>query len=216
MKYGLMLGRSYDIVDVDNFYHNRDLYKDAGVALNIPDGKTSVSLPYMERGTKMDKPGVYDAGCIDIIKYPTEQEREEYSPEIIDFDNVKDIEEFRQKSEALRTIDKEVLTTTGSDSQFIPPLLETDTPEMRAVKEAIIAKNIDLDKYADRYGTNYPNDKRRYKDDKITLTLIKRACQCLDMRAQLILEDVNPDVPNPIGKRIIADLTSGFNTDDNE
>lgn len=216
MKYGLMNGKSYDIVDSDNFYQKRDIYKDAGVAIIIGSEKDQVTLPYMEKGTKMDRPGIYDVGSVDIIQYPTEEQRQDYQPTIIDFDNVVDMEDFRNKSNALRSIDKEVLTTVASDSQFIPPLLETDSPEMRAIKEAIIAKNIDLDKYSERYGTNYPNDKRRYKDDKITLYLIKRTCECLDMKAQLILEDKSPDVANPIGRKIVADLTSGFNTDEEE
>ena len=34
------------------------------------------------------------------------------------------------------------------------------------------------------------------------------------MKARLILEDKNPDVANPIGRTIVADLTSGFSDED--
>lgn len=217
MKKGVILGKPYDIVDSTQFYDNREIYKDATVAVSFPTESEdkNITLPYLARGTRMDKPGIYDAGVIDIIQYPVgEQQMEEYSPQIIDFDNITSMEEYKTKTSELGNIEKQYLTTVSGDNCFIPPLLETDTPEMRAVKEAIISKNIDLDKYAERYGTNYPNDKRRYKDDKITLFLIKRTCECLDMKASLILEDKNPDVPNPIGRKITANLTSGFNEDE--
>ena len=53
---------------------------------------------------------------------------------------------------------------------------------MRAMKESILAKSIDLDKYKDRFGTNYPNDKRKMKDSDITLNMIERMCKNLDIK----------------------------------
>ena len=37
-----------------------------------------------------------------------------------------------------------------------------------ASMEAVISKNIDIDKYADRFGDNFPNDKRQFKREDIT------------------------------------------------
>ena len=71
----------------------------------------------------------------------------------------------------------------------------------------IDVQNIDIDKYADRFGENFPNDKRKMKDDKITLFLLKRMAECLDMNVDLIISDKNPNVPNPIGMPIKVSLT---------
>ena len=81
----------------------------------------------------------------------------------------------------------------------------------QAHKAAVInAKNIDIDKYADRFGENFPNDKRKLKDEKITLFLLKRMAECLDMNVDLIISDKSPNVPNPIGIPIKVSLTGNF------
>ena len=77
---------------------------------------------------------------------------------------------------------------------------------MKGMKEAVIAKNIDLDKYEHRFGSNYNNDKRLFNKNNISLPMIKRLSKALDMKATLILEDASPDVPNPIGKKIVIDV----------
>ena len=43
---------------------------------------------------------------------------------------------------------------------------------------------------------------------EITLFMFERMCEKLDMKAQLIITDKNPDVPNPMGKTIVVDLIS--------
>lgn len=213
MKKGVLNNKPYEIIDKEDFYkdNNREILKDGtSLAIGIQTEESYMALPYSNKGAKMDKPGVYDAGCVDIIVLPTEEQLGDYTPDIIDFDNISSMQDYQNKKQELNNIEKGYLTTDDGDNCFIPPLLESDTAEMRAVKEAIISKHIDLDKYADRYGSNYPNDKRRYKDDKITLFLLKRTCENLDMKATLIIEDKNPNVPNPIGKgkKIVADLTA--------
>ena len=86
---------------------------------------------------------------------------------------------------------------------------------MVCLKEALNAKNIDFDKYAPRFGANFPNDKRQLKSNSATLNIIKRFCENCDMEARLILQDKNPGVPNPIGRRIEVSLT-GTNIYDDE
>lgn len=48
---------------------------------------------------------------------------------------------------------------TDKNIKFIPIVSNLDSPEMQRLKSAIIAKHIDLDKYSDRFGENYPNIK---------------------------------------------------------
>lgn len=223
MNKAIIEGKLVDILSENQFGQTKQLFDDPDVSIAVevtsPDGKTYV-LPYRQKNTTVDnnRPGIYNAGPINFMTYPkTEEQEKEYQPEIIDFNNVTDIRDFDEKREKLANMEKQALTTTGKDNVFKPPFLENDSPEMRAMKEAITEKNIDLDKYMDRFGAkNYPNTKRKFKDENITLFLIKRACESLDIKATLILEDKSPDVPNPIGRRIVAELTSGFEDSDEE
>lgn len=211
MKKGILQNIPYDLIDIEDFYNNREKLQDSSVAVSIQNDENCIALPYFNRSERVDKPGVYNTSTdMDIIVYPNNEEREKYEPSIIDFDNISSMREYQERKSELDKVERNYLMTNDDrDNCFIPPILENDTPEMRAVKEAIISKHIDLDKYADRYGSNYPNDKRRYKENTITMFLLKRTCENLDMKASLIITDKNPDVPNPIGKEIVVDLVTG-------
>lgn len=116
-----------------------------------------------------------------------------------------------EKTSRVRNIEREILTSP--DSIFTPVISDSDTPVMRGLKESVIAKQIDLDKYSERFGDNYPNDKRQFKKDSITLFMFERMCDCLDLSAKIIIEDKSPDVPNPMGKKIEIDITGVDETD---
>lgn len=223
MNKAIIDGKLVDVLSEDQFSETRKLFDDPDSAIAVemtaPDGEAYV-LPYRQKNTTIDpnRPGIYNAGPVNFMTFPkTEEQKKQYQPDIIDFNNVTDIRDFDEKREQLANMEKQALTTTGKDNVFKPPFLEDDSPEMRAMKEAITEKNIDLDKYMDRFGVkNYPNTKRKFKDNNITLFLMRRACESLDIKATLILEDKSPDVPNPIGRRIVAELTSGFENNDEE
>ena len=123
-----------------------------------------------------------------------------------DFDSLQTISDAKKKLD--ESINKLIETTDGS-SIYRPPLLESDSAEMRAMKECIIAKNIDLDKYKDRFGANYPNDKRKLKDDNITLNMISRMCENLDIRLDLVFSDASGEIPNPMDKVVKANIIPG-------
>ena len=153
-----------------------------------------------------DRAGVYELGNVGyLIKYPDKRIEKEYKPNVIDFNNVTTIQQFIDKQEKVKDVERDILC--NPDNIYKPIIGENDSPEMKAIKEAIRAKNIDIDKYADRFGENFPNDKRKLKDDKITLFLLKRMAECLDMNVDLIITDKSPDVPNPIGIPIKVSLT---------
>jgi hypothetical protein len=69
---------------------------------------------------------------------------------------------------------------------------------MKGLKKAVIKKHIDIDKYADGYGENFPNDKRKFKDHDISIKLFERHVDVLGIKAVLVLTDASPDIPNPI------------------
>ena len=81
---------------------------------------------------------------------------------------------------------------------------------------ALNAKNIDIDKYAARFGDNYPNDKRQLKNSNATLKIIKRFCENCGMEAILTFRDKNPDVPNPMNTEITVSLTDEIDEEDSE
>lgn len=210
LKKASLEGHLVDVVSFDKLKENRNVYQDTnysvGVEVETSKGEKLV-LPYRDTmSINSGKPGVYPEGNIGyIISYPDQENKDEYKPKVIDFSNTNTIQEFIDKQDKVKDVEREILCTP--DNIYRPPLKEDDTPEMRALKQAIIAKNIDIDKYADRFGENFPNDKRKLKDEKITLFLLKRMGECLDMNIEMIFSDKNPNVPNPIGMPIKISLT---------
>lgn len=200
LKKGKADGRIYDIIDYDELTSmDKNIYGPVAIEWN--------GLIYPERNKGDNKPGIYSTNWGYYLKHPSQEEINEYSSEnIIDFKS-NDIREVIEKSNKLRDMEREILT--NPDNIFTPPLLENDTPEMRALKEAVIAKKIDISKYAPRFGVNFQNDRRLFSNSSITMEKLKKFVDILDMKATLILEDKSPDVPNPIGRKIVTELVGG-------
>lgn len=208
-------GKLCDVISLDELHKNPEMYKTGNIAVEISSEYGDLILPYKpaiqaQLGVQL-RPGVYPIGDIGEKYYLPQDDIEDYQPEVIDFSDTKSIEEYISKQGHLKNIEKEILTT--QDNIFKPPIGENDTPEMRALKLAIAQKNIDIDKYASRFGENFPNDKRKMKDDKISLLLLKRIGEALDMNIQIKISDVNPNVPNPMGNPITIQLTTSTNTE---
>lgn len=159
-------------------------------------------------------PGFYimGGGKIGKIIKPNSEDYEEYSSKhAIDFSDIKSMKELISKQEEVKKLEADTLS--NSDNLFKPIVKDNDSPEMKALKEAICLKNIDIDAYADRFGDNYNNDKRLLKGSSITSSKMKSICNNLDMKVTLVITDTSPNVPNPIGKSISVDIC-GYN--DNE
>jgi hypothetical protein len=191
-------GRMSTVVSIEELQTNRELYNTGTVAVEITktDGETVV-LPYRPNAVRLDRPGVYQAGNVgDMIVYPDEKDKAEYQPEVIDLANSRSMEEYMIKQGKLKDIEKEILTTP--DNIFTPHISDEDSPLMKGLKKAVIKKHIDIDKYADGYGENFPNDKRKFKDHDISIKLFERHVDVLGIKAVLVLTDASPDIPNPI------------------
>ncbi len=209
-------GKSSDIISMQTLNDNRAIYHDpnisAPVAVECDKGNGDVYfLPYYPGGSyNTNKPGVYPVDInhgIDYIVYPEKDEADKYQPDrIVDFRHIESIQDYLDVQREAEELQNDIVS--NPDNIFVPPLLENDTPEMRVLKEAVIAKRIDIDKYQDNFGDNFPNDKRKFFDNKITLYLLKRDCECLDMKAELVISDASKDVPNPLGREIRVLLTS--------
>ena len=210
-------GQVVDVVDYDEYSSHIDCYSGRNdVAIPVDMRGREILLPVKGRySSNVTLPGVYNAGCVDFLIYPDEAFAERYIPkDFISMSNTDDIRELIKNGDAARKLDEPFITSP--DSITCIPIKETDQPEMKGLKMALNAKNIDIDKYAARFGDNYPNDKRQLKNSNATLKIIKRFCENCDMEAILTFRDKNPDVPNPMNTEITVSLTDEIDEEDSE
>lgn len=214
-------GKVYEMVEREEYLQNPDIYldrNDVGVVIRPKeyDGQELVVPLRRMKGTDNPiSPGVYHMGPIDYTVVPDKTVYKNYIPDqVVEIRTGMDAREILESGEAISRLDEPFITTPDSITRInISP---DDDPEMRILKEALNEKNIDLDKYAGRFGKNFPNDKRQLKGGSITLNIIKRFCNNMDMEAILTLKDRNEDVPNPIGKELSISLTDSFIDDSDD
>lgn len=187
----------------------------ANSAVEIQNGDKTYLLPF--RGKTDDRPGIYLDGPICFQKFPEENEDDLYNAEklkVVDFSASKNVSDFLSKNKQVRDMETDILTDV--DSIFCPTISNNDSPEMAAFKEAIIAKHIDINKYASRFGENFLNDKRILRTNNITMNKLVSMCKKLDIEAELILRDSKTCQANKMGdgKEIRVILTGGENSND--
>ena len=206
-------GRTMNVFDYETFNEYRDMLKyDANIAVKFNRGDRDAILPV--RGNvhgNLEQPGVYIGEQVDIISYPqTAEEIAEYYPDEsrrFDFSNPKSMQDLLDKSERLNEIKNQILETPDNLTQA--PLKQDDKPAMRGLKMAINAKGIDIDKYKDRFGENFPNNKRKLTDTDITLFQLYRYCECLDLDMDIIFRDAEGSIANPMKKVITVNVFPG-------
>lgn len=195
----------YDVIGLDEYYSNPSAYN-SYTAIKGNDGYI-----YPIRSKTDNRPGFYPTGMMDFFKIPIGSECSAYSQQnVINFNDATTLREVIQTQQKIMSEERSILTTI--DNVFAPEILVNDTPEMKVLKQAIRDKHIDLDKYEPRFGPNYNNDKRLLKKNNITFGKLRSICDALDMKASIVIEDTSPDVPNPIGRTISADITSSSAT----
>jgi hypothetical protein len=210
-------GQSVDILDYESYGKNPELARTAPsstvIEATTESGKNIV-LPYKgKRPASESVPGVYDYGPMDIIIMPKEEFENDYIPNDVVIFNSKDgIKNIQDKQEKLAKLTEPWIV--NSDNITVVGIEDTNQPEMVGLKTAINEKQIDLDKYASRFGDNFPNDKRQLKNDSLTLKILKRFCTNLDIEAELVFRDKNPNVPNPINREIVVSLTENYEDDE--
>ncbi len=204
MKKCFINNKIYDVVSFDDYIKQQD-YCDNNIT-SIEDN----GYIYPIKSRKSEGVGVYQLSpdVYQFVDPSSDEERERYSTDnLINFEDAKSLREIIEKTDRLKSAERTLLT--NPDNITIPVIGENDTPEMVGLKEAVIAKNIDIDKYQGRFGSNFSNDKRLLNDSSITLLKLKTMFKALDMKGTLIIEDLNEEVPNPIGKKIVVDLLGG-------
>jgi hypothetical protein len=203
----------YDVISYDELVANKDVYLGyiGRVAVDPNDG-----IIYPLRNPTDIRPGCYVMGGIIILKPPYGADAAFYnSSNVINFSQAKNYKEIIEAQDKLNKAERSILTTI--DSVTLPEIGDNDTPAMKALKQAIINKHIDLDKYDYRFGAeNYPNDKRLLKRNSITLPKLMTYANALDIAVTLTLEDKSGDVPNPMGGPIVAQLNGKNESYDSE
>ena len=203
-------GKLYEVTTLDDYTKNPDAYLNGYTAIDINQKKIYPVVP-----TTSPNPGIMfrSTSPFCYIREPDKDDHQYDRENIIDFTNVKSYKEFIEKQNMVRDLEKDILTTP--DNVYVPPEDPNDTPAMRALKEAVVEKHIDLDKYEPRFGSNYNNDKRIFNKPNISLQMLVRMCNALDIKAYLTLEDQTTsdgsEIPNPIGKSITVELTTAQN-----
>lgn len=207
-------GQVVDVVDYEEYIKNKEVYlgnNDTAVITNHNGKELLLPVRGQYAGNHIT-PGVYNSGSVDFFVFPEEGFEDRYiSKNSVTMSNKSDIKDLIIAGDMAKKLDEPFITTPDSITNI--PIRENDQPEMKCLKLALNAKHMDIDKYASRFGDNYPNDKRQLKSSSATLNIIKRFCTNCDMEAILILKDARNDVPNPIGREISISLT---NTNDDD
>lgn len=198
----------YDVATLEEYSNFKDAFIPQYTA--IYDADTSLVLPVKSKNDK--GPGIVVGTGICYCTEPVTNREQYFSSNIIDFDNTTSIHDMMEKQSVVKSLERDILTSP--DNIFTPKIFDDDAPEMKALKEAVIAKNIDLDKYEHRFAGNYSNDKRLLQKSTISLPMTKRLCNALDIEAVLILRDKPGDIPNPMNKTIEVNLTGGIPGDE--
>lgn len=202
----LVKGESYNVLSYDEYRESKALWDTGNLAVKEGD----YVLPY--RGDYSNKnsnaPGIYSAGSLDFVVYPNKNDEHNYKDiPIITISSEDNIEEIIKKENVLSKLAEPWITNPDNITNI--HMKESDEPSMKILKQAINEKRCDIDKYAPRFGDNFPNDKRQLKNSSVTLKIINRFCDNLDMEAILTIRDKDTGVPNPMKKPVSVSLTSG-------
>ena len=208
MKKAKIGRRILDVIDENEFIRRSSLNPDivTSLAEDTAIEKDGHVYPVTKQYSK-DVTGVTDVGKV-LLYSLTEQDKDadEYKVEnVIDFENVKSLQESINKQNQLMSAERTILVSP--ENIFTPVVKEEDTPEMKLLKQAICLKGIDLDNYKQRFGSDYNNDRRLFEQNSITFFKLKRLAEIMDMNVSLSLED-KPGAPNPIGEKLTIQITS--------
>ncbi|MGL5328048.1 MAG: hypothetical protein ACRDD7_02185 [Peptostreptococcaceae bacterium] len=206
-KKGNVNGKLMDVISLEDYYKNPDLHEVGFTAIEHGD-----TLYPLRRNNQA--PGYFPkSNIMGQFIHPLEEDQEKYSAKnVIDFGSSKDMKDIIEKKAAFKNMEREILC--DPDNITKPVVRENDSPEMKAFKQAICDKNIDINKYEPRFGSSFSNDKRLLNKDSITLNKLVNMSDILDIKVTITLEDKDENVPNPMGRVISVELTGGYNDEE--
>lgn len=202
MKKAKIGNKLYDVTTMDEYIQYPDLYNPKLTAIEA-HGKV---LPVM---SKTDiGPGYYcpqQNYMVCTVQKPNDDDHEYDASNIIDYGNCDTIQSVIQTNELVKNIENEILTT--KDNIFNLNIGDDDAPQMKALKQAINMKNMDVRQYESRFD-QYQNDIRLLRGKSITLSKLISTCDNFDISAELVLKD-KEGCANPMNAEIRIDLTEG-------
>lgn len=198
-KKGKVNGKMYEIIPMEEYQKHPSIYN--GTLTAIENDNTLYPIRHNDLG-----PGYYVKNeVMGMYINPREEDRNNYSSDnVIDFSSASDMKDIIERKAQYTNLEREILC--DADNIFRPVIRENDAPMMKALKEAVIAKNMDINKYESRFGSTFNNDKRIFNNSSITLNKLISTADALDMKVTVNIEDKSGDVPNPIGRVITVDL----------
>ena len=201
MKKAIINGELYTIYDFEEGIRHHE-------EPNIAVEEDGIVYPVISKTNAYGQTGVFVDGCMATFVNASDKP-ENYKVDnlkVIDFSNTKSMKEQIEKNAELREMEETVLVSP--DNIFNAKPKPTDLPEMIALKQAVNQKHIDINKYAYRFGDNFNNDRRLFEKPTITLSKLKTIAEALDMSCYIIIEDIDKDVPNPIGSQVKVRITN--------
>ena len=192
----------YSVAEMDEYTENKDVYTPKNTALIVGDKVLPI------RSSVDSGPGVYyqDGAMTANIVKPSDDDTKYNIENMIDLSNPKDIGEVIEKNQLIRDIQSDLMVS-GKDNIFCLTITQKDTPEMKALKEAINSKQVDKKTYESRF-TQFQNDMRLLKGNSITLSKLIGICNGFDISCILTLKD-KEGAANPMEREISLDLTEG-------
>lgn len=196
-----------DVAKLEDYIKNPDVFIQGHVAIELE--QSNYILPVINNNSEPTDIGIEVGNTISRVRLPvTEEDKKEYDrSRLVDFNKATNITELINMQETVIDMEKDILTNPDNISNY--QITEEDTPAMRLLKEAVNAKHINLDSYDYRFGSNFNNDKRIFNKHNVSLAMMERMANALDMKLTLTLQDVSDDVANPIGKPMSIDVTGG-------
>lgn len=206
IKYAVIKGKLYEVYNASDPYVPEAMNNQT--ALLASNG---LVYPKISKSNKND-PGFYEDGPFLIFNQPKDKKNYTYEKiKHFDYSDATSVEEVLENKRKYEEFESSVLTS--ADKIFRPTIKQDDLPEMICLKTATTLKHMDFDKYANRFGDNFNNDKRLFDKPTISMSKLKIMCENCDMDAYLIIKDRDLNVPNPMGHTVKIKLT---NIDDND
>ena len=200
-----MLGQVFNVVEEHDFIKNpaefvRRVYN---LAVHMRGLILPVYLVYpspMTPGIYMNRDG---DGFFEVVMPKREEELDIYSDVLLarigDARTFEDILDAKEK-----LFQDEYSHLVNNEDVFIPNMdKDKDTALMYAVKAAIAAKQCNINNYSDRFGNDFNNDKRKFNGNSITAGKAETILYNTDIRVSLVVQDMRPDVANPIGAPLV-------------
>lgn len=159
------------------------------------------------KGTTFLKPGIYFDPKLNeyfVVEPSTDEEKEKYSVQgkvaKLNTDEIINI---------VNTKDDILVAIPESTKIFMPSLTTNDDILKRLAKQALILKNVDLDKFRDRFADKNAlfNFKQVIKgDNKLSILIFDRGMDALNLKYTILVEEKDPNNPigNPLTEPIIA------------